>query len=327
MSLDPREIQEQASALGVRPDVLERVARLLQLLDALFAHAYLRPRLALKGGTAFNLFVFDLPRLSVDIDLNYVGSADREVMLAERPKIEQAIQAVCDRERLTVKRLPAEHAGGKWRLSYMTLDGSSGKLELDLNFMLRVPLWPVVIQDSKPLGSLIARRVPVLDLHELAAGKLAALCSRNASRDLFDARELLREPGLERDRLRLAFYAYGGMNRRDWRDVRLEEIDADPRETERSLIPMLRAGVRPDKSGIVAWTEALVLETRDLLRIVLPPTAAERDFLERLNAQGEIAAEVLTGDETMIARLREHPGLRWKAQNVKRHRGGDSRDR
>jgi len=219
-----------------------------------------------------------------------------------------------------VKKLPAEHAGGKWRLSYTTLAGSPGKLELDLNFMLRVPLWPVVVQDSKPLGSLIARRVPVLELHELAAGKLAALCSRSASRDLFDTRELLRRPGLDRDRLRLAFYAYGGMNRLDWRDVRVDEIDADPRETERSLVPMLRANIRPDRPDIAAWTKALVLETRELLETVLPPVDAEREFLERLNEQGEIAAELLSDDEAIVARLREHPGLRWKAQNVREHR-------
>ncbi|WP_455389460.1 nucleotidyl transferase AbiEii/AbiGii toxin family protein, partial [Petrachloros mirabilis] len=75
-------------------------------------------RLALKGGTALNLFYFDVPRLSVDIDLNYVGAADRETMLEDRPKLEEAVQAVCAREGFTVRRLPTDHAGGKWRMSY-----------------------------------------------------------------------------------------------------------------------------------------------------------------------------------------------------------------
>ena len=47
-------------------------------------------RLVLKGGTALNLFLFDLPRLSVDIDVNYIGSADRDVMLEERPTVDRA---------------------------------------------------------------------------------------------------------------------------------------------------------------------------------------------------------------------------------------------
>lgn len=56
----------------------------------------LSPRLD-AGGTALNLFVFEVPRLWVDIDLNYIGAVSRDVMLAERPKVEQAIQAVCGR--------------------------------------------------------------------------------------------------------------------------------------------------------------------------------------------------------------------------------------
>lgn len=83
----------QAEATGFRADMLEKVAHLLGLLGALGGHPFLKGKLALKGGTALNLFVFNVPRLSVDIDLNYVGAEDRETMLAERPRIEQAVQA------------------------------------------------------------------------------------------------------------------------------------------------------------------------------------------------------------------------------------------
>jgi Nucleotidyl transferase AbiEii toxin, Type IV TA system len=37
---------------------------------------------ALKGGTAINLFVRDMPRLSVDIDLTYLPVEDRATSLA-----------------------------------------------------------------------------------------------------------------------------------------------------------------------------------------------------------------------------------------------------
>jgi predicted nucleotidyltransferase component of viral defense system len=125
MKFGTDEIQETAAAYGFRPDALEKVFRLLSLLEALRSNTFLRPRVALKGGTALNLFLFDVPRLSVDIDLNYVGSGDRATMLADKPKVEQAIQMVCAREGLTVKRVPSEHAGGKWRLSFVNTAGSS----------------------------------------------------------------------------------------------------------------------------------------------------------------------------------------------------------
>ena len=60
-----------ANDTGFQVEPLSKVERLLALLDGLRSHTFLKGRVALKGGTALNLFVFDVPRLSVDIDLNY----------------------------------------------------------------------------------------------------------------------------------------------------------------------------------------------------------------------------------------------------------------
>jgi predicted nucleotidyltransferase component of viral defense system len=321
MKFGAEEIRKTAAALGFRPDSLEKVFRLLSLLEALRSHAFLRSRIALKGGTALNIFLFDVPRLSVDIDLNYIGSGERAVMLEDKPKVEQAIQAVCGREGLTVKRIPNDHAGGKWRLSYVNTAGSSDKLEVDLNFMLRVPLWPVTTLDSRTLGPAMAKEIAVVDRHELAAGKLAALCSRNASRDIFDARELLRRDDMDRGKLRLGFVVYGGMNRKDWRTVRVADVAADVLELKQELVPMLRAGVRPVDAEIASWSEALVRETRELMTAVLPLEPHEHDFIERLNDEGNIEPELLTTEPAMQAIIRDHPGLKWKALNVKKHLG------
>lgn len=57
-------------------DILEKVWRLMSLLEVIFNDPFLKTRLALKGGTALNLFLFHVPRLSVDIDLNYIGSPE-----------------------------------------------------------------------------------------------------------------------------------------------------------------------------------------------------------------------------------------------------------
>ena len=99
MKISPETLAVQSEAAGFRPDMLEKVALLLQLLDAIRNHPFLKNKLVLKGGTALNLFIFDVPRLSIDIDLNYVGVADREAMVAERPKVEEALQAVFSRSK------------------------------------------------------------------------------------------------------------------------------------------------------------------------------------------------------------------------------------
>ena len=170
LRISPEMLIAQAEATGFRPDVLEKVAHLLGLLDALKSHPFLKDKLALKGGTALNLFIFNVPRLSVDIDLNYVGAEDREAMLAERPNIERAVHSVFSREGFTVRRMPEDHAGGKWVLRYGSVPGETGNLEVDLNYMFRVPLWPLTIRDSESVGAWQATGVPVLDHDELAAG-------------------------------------------------------------------------------------------------------------------------------------------------------------
>ena len=217
MRLTAAELAQEAAATGFQTEPLERVILLLELLEGVRSHPFLKDRVALKGGTALNLFRFDVPRLSVDIDLNYIGAVDRDGMLADRPKIEQAFQAVCGRVGVQPRRVPSDHAGGKWRLSFNRVGGGTGTLEMDMNFMLRVPLWPVERVDSRPVGTFDAKDIPVVDIHELAAGKLAALLSRAASRDLFDTSQLLHVGGLDVAKLRLAFVVYGGISRKDWR--------------------------------------------------------------------------------------------------------------
>lgn len=196
-------------------------------------------------------------------------------------------------------------------------------LEIDVNFLLRSPLWPTVATDSRRIGSFGVTQVPTLDVHELAAGKLAALFGRTASRDLFDVRELLTETVFDRERLRLGFVVYGGINRRDWRTVRLDELRVDPREVDQQLVPLLRAGVAPARADLGAWSERLAADCRDRLFAVLPLRAEELEFLTRLNDRGEIAPELLTADPEMQRLLRSQPGLHWKALNVRKHCGLD----
>ncbi len=291
---------------------------MLNLLEGFNRHPFLKGRLAVKGGTALNLFLFGVPRLSVDIDLNYIGAADRDTMMAERPKVEQAIQAVCSREGMNITRVPTDHAGGKWRLRYESALGEGGTLEVDLNFMFRVPLWAVT-RRSAAVGSYSATQIPVLDLHELAAGKLAALLSRRASRDLFDTHQLLTHGDLDRTKLRLGFVLYGAMNRKDWRTVAIDDVGYDHRELENELIPVFRAeSFAKRKAG--DWAESMIAECRDRLGAVLPMAANEIAFLDRILDQGEVEPELLTTDDEMAERIRIHPLLQWKAVNVRKHR-------
>ena len=320
MRISPERLGVEAGATGFRADVLEKVAHLLGLLDALGRHPFLRGKLALKGGTALNLFLFDVPRLSVDIDLNYVGTASREAMLEERPRIEEAIRAVFRREDFEVRYVPQGYAGGKWPLRYAASSGQSGGIEVDLNYMYRVPLWPVAAMDSHPLGGWQAREIPVVDVHELAAGKLTALLARRKARDLFDSRLVFSIDGLDLERLRTAFVVYGAMNRKDWRTVSVADVAFDEAELSSQLLPALRTGAIRSTEA-TSFGERMVEECRDALSVLLPLNDAELAFLDLLLDGGVIDATILTGDTDLQKRIQAHPNLEWKAQNVREHQG------
>ena len=122
------------------------------------------------------------------------------------------------------------------------------------------------------------------------------------------------------------FLVYGGINRRDWRTVSVEEAQTDVARVERELMPLLRARVAPSRPQLAEWAGQLVGECRRVLSAVPPLRANEIEFLDRLNERGEIAPELLTDDGGLQTRLRSHPGLLWKAVNVCKHRGLDDED-
>jgi len=318
MRISQERLSLEARSSGFRPDVLEKVLQLLSLLESIRSHPFLKTRLALKGGTALNLFIFPVPRLSVDIDLNYIGAPDLETTKRERPQIEEAIQAVCARQELTVRKMPGDHAGGKWQLRYPSAAGGQGNLEVDVNFMFRVPLWPIRHLDSHLVGSARASAIPTVDVHELASGKLVALLARRQARDLFDSHQILGLKYLDPMRLRVGFVVYGAMNRLDWRSVSADKVDFDPDELGRQLLPLLRTS--EGSAAGARYGRQLVEQCRKELAVVLPFSKSEHEFLDHLLDRGEIRAHLLTNDPDLQNRIASHPLLEWKAQNVRQHK-------
>jgi len=185
--------------------------------------------------------------------------------------------------------------------------------------MFRESLWPPTSKDSLISGFAQTRRIPILEVHELAAGKFAALFSRHASRDLFDSHHLLLHQKLVIERLRVAFLVYGAINRKDWRGISATDVIYNKVELRRELLPLLRTSVSIDSWDL--WAERMVVELQSKLKVVLPFSEREMEFLDRLLTHGEIQPQLLTDQEELIERIRHHPGLEWKALNVLWHKG------
>jgi hypothetical protein len=165
LRISDRELKFEAKSRGYRPEMIEKVYHLLDLLEEFMAVPYLADRLVLKGGTAINLFCTDqFPRLSVDLDLNYIGAIDRNTMQQEKPQLEAILMDICKRRQYELHRNPRAHAGGKAVLIYKSVLGTKGRLEIDLNYVYRIPLWDVEWRSSPEWPK--TTKAKVLDIHD-----------------------------------------------------------------------------------------------------------------------------------------------------------------
>lgn len=317
MQISLERLTFESEATGFRPEILEKVLYLIHLLNQFAQDDYLKDRFVLKGGTALNLFYFNYPRLSVDIDINYIGSADRTIMLQEKTHVETCIEAIILDKKFILSRKPTEHAGGKWQIRYPSAIRGQGVIEIDLNYLERVPLWPIRKLDSYALGSFQAIKIPVQDIHDIASGKLRALFSRHSSRDLFDVHQLLTCPAIESETLRLGFIVYGAASRTDWRTIQINDIQFNWQEFQNMLIPLLKKTELMQQTNPKLWAENILKECKTALAQFLPLRSKEITFLNKLLDEGYCDAAVLTNNAALKSNIMENPAIQWKAINAK----------
>jgi predicted nucleotidyltransferase component of viral defense system len=187
---------------------LERYRRQVALLLRVLPNVAAEPDFALKGGTAINLFVRDMPRLSVDIDLTYLPVADRATSLAA---IDQGIASIAARignalQGVRIEPLILEPENIRTKL-IVRLDNAQIKIEVTP--VLRGTVYEQTMMSVTPTVEDMFgfAQMRVVSLADLYAGKIVAALTRQHPRDLFDVRDLLANEGIS-DELRAAFVVY-----------------------------------------------------------------------------------------------------------------------
>lgn len=319
MILSKERLSKEAKETGYRQEIIEKVVWLIELINAVAEDSYLATRLALKGGTALNLFHFNLPRLSVDADFNYIGAVDRNMMLSERTHVENRLKSLFERMGLRLARHPQEHAGGKMVWRYPSALGNQGNLEVDLNYMYRVPLLPTEQRDSVLVGGRQIKNMQLLDIHELAAGKLTALLERRTGRDFFDAYELFQYKQIKKERLRLMFVVYAAMcTKQDMLCLKRDEITVDRIDVQNKLIPVMKDRFQPSPISREDWVDNIIKEVREGFNDLLPFTEAEETFINAVvNGKG-IKPELLVQNAELENLIKSHPALLWAEMKVKK---------
>ncbi|WP_426435770.1 nucleotidyl transferase AbiEii/AbiGii toxin family protein [Bradyrhizobium genosp. P] len=161
---------------------------------------------ALKGGTAINLFVRDLPRLSVDIDLTYLPVAPRPESLAD---INAAMKRIVGNIKTKIPDAQVTESKIENTVVKLIVRSQGVQIKIEVTPVLRGCVFEPAIIQVKPtveeeFGFAEARTVSFEDLY---GGKIVAALDRQHPRDLFDVRDLIANEGIS-DALRKAFIVY-----------------------------------------------------------------------------------------------------------------------
>ena len=304
-----------ASSKGYRPEILEKICLLLEFSEQIKSSRTIRETLVLKGGTAINLFCSkELPRLSVDLDFNYIGSLDLDEMRSDREKISNAILDSATRLNMSVKRNPQRHAGSKSVLVYNSLMGNRGHIEVDINYMYRTPIWD--ISYGTPAPWLKQVELPILDIHELAAGKLKALLERDASRDLYDSYQLFTKWNLDFNKLKLSLILYLAMSNSSWDMISTDNITYSVDDIRAKLIPVLHKETITNfhHNIIEQWAIKIIDTCKEKVKKLLLFNNKESEFLRLVQKEGVIKPDLLTKDNVLCEKISNHPLLIWRAK-------------
>ena len=193
MQFDRMTLGKKARELGFVRDTFEKVCRLADVLDFIQKDELLSNALALKGGTAINLTIFNLPRLSVDIDMDFSENVPREEMLAIRKQITERISKYMTAAGYHLsQKSKTYHALDSFVYEYQNTGGMKDNLKIEINYMLRCHvLAPVRRTVNLPW---LEQELTVLSVDplEIYGSKIVALLNRAAPRDLYDIHTMMK---------------------------------------------------------------------------------------------------------------------------------------
>ncbi|MGP9768447.1 nucleotidyl transferase AbiEii/AbiGii toxin family protein [Halomonas sp. AOP13-D3-9] len=280
----------------MNPTYLDTARLLTQVAPLVFVD----DTFALKGGTAINLFVRDMPRLSVDLDLLFCDyRLPRQQALA---RINDAIRQSADRlnKQGFQTHLPPAEAGE----TKLLVRRGDVEVKVEVNFVLRGAVQPVRRASLTSVASDVLMadlEIPVASLEDLYGGKLVAALDRQHPRDLFDVAQLFENEGITPG-IRRAFVVYLASHNRPVHEVLCPQRRDIGYDYKQNFDGMTSQPVTLE--ALLTTRERMISELRMGL------DESERRFLLSLVA-GEPDWSLMN-----IAHLEHLPGIRWKLRNL-----------
>ncbi len=308
MNYTKQYLTELASKTNFIKDNLEKVLRLSEVLRVLNSDSYFQGKLALKGGTAINLTSVELPRLSVDIDLDFTSNLSKEEIEEAKSEMSKKLADYMWQEGYSLNAEPRKHyALLSFTFAYINNAGNRDSIKVEINFMDRCHILPLEHKSIKGKG--VIERFDILALNdiELYASKINALLSRATPRDLYDVNAMIDGNIIEdNDLLRkcLIFYNMVG-GEQDIDDISFENIEnINFTKFKTQLKPVLakndRFNLDEAKTSVIGYLKTLISINED-----------ERKFIEEFKNKN-YKPELLFDDKTTIENIKSHPMALWR---------------
>jgi predicted nucleotidyltransferase component of viral defense system len=263
---------------------------------------------ALKGGTAINFFVRDMPRLSVDIDLTYLPIEPRDITLVH---IEEALTrirlAISEHHRDIV--IKEKRTQNDLHLSKLFITQKSVLIKIEPNEILRGTVYPCETRDlSSKVEQIFQRSIsdmPVVSLADLYGGKICAALARQHPRDLFDIKLLFENEGIT-DSIRQAFVIYLASSPRPAHEL------LNPKPVLQDMHKAFEEGFVGMTENAISYNELVKTRHRLITHLLQHLTISERQFLLSIK-MGEPDWSLMPIDG-----IRNLPALAWKTINIQK---------
>ena len=310
MNYSKQYLSELSTKTNFLKDNLEKVLRLAEILKFLNTDSMFKGKLALKGGTAINLTAIQLPRLSIDIDLDFTENLSKNEIEEVKSKFTKRLTDYMWQEGYSLMVTPREHyALLSFTFNYVNNAGNRDNIKIEINFMDRCHILP--LEQKQALCNEIIDKFEILTLNttELYASKINALLSRATPRDLYDVSAMIENNVInDKELLKkcLIFYNMVG-GEQDIDNLNFNNI-------EKLNYMKFKTQLKP----VISKTDKFDLEQSKLkvigyLKELINLTQEEKSFINEFRNKN-YKPELLFDDKNMVENISHHPMALWRCK-------------
>ena len=304
------QLANKAKKLCVVRDTLEKVIRLSEILKFFSINETFNNSLALKGGTAINLLFFNLPRLSVDIDMDFCLDISKDDMLLYREKInKQLLKFMYSQGYILSGKSKNYHSLDSLVFDYTNSAMIKDNIKIEINYSLREHVLPIEKIELKNDAVDDIFLVNTVNPIEIYATKTVALLTRNAPRDLYDLNYMIVNKFLSDNELDLyhkcVIFYFAIATENPIMEINFNSIDnITPHKIKTSLVPVVRDR---DAFKLEDAKNTVINFIKNNINI----SDSDLAFLSEFK-NGNYRPELLFNDEKHLNNIRKHPMAIWK---------------